>query len=136
MRLADGGQVPGELVVLTCGVRPETTLARAAGLPVTRGVLVDDRLATADPRVSALGEYAEHRGQVYDLVAPTWEQAAVLAGVLTGRGGTYTGSRTVARLKAAGLTVAARVETAPEPADTGAALEVLTFADPARHVYK
>lgn len=136
VRLAGNEHVDGDLVVLACGVRPEVSLARGAGLAVGRGVLVDDRLATDDPRVYAVGECAEHRGQVYGLVAPAWEQAAVLADVLTGRAAVYPGSRSVARLKAAGLDVAAMGETAPEPADSGDGLEVLVWSDPARQVYK
>ena len=136
VRLADGRLVEGDLVVLACGVRPETSLARDCGLPVRRGVLVDDRLATGDPAVWALGECAEHRGQVHGLVAPAWEQAAVLADVLTGGDTRYAGSRTVARLKALDLEVAAMGETAPEPADVADGLEVLQFSDPARAVYK
>ncbi|MCW2777334.1 MAG: NAD(P)/FAD-dependent oxidoreductase, partial [Frankiales bacterium] len=138
--LADGRHVDGDLVVLACGVRPETTLAREAGLAVERGVLVDDRLATDDPHVFALGECSQHLGQVYGLVAPAWEQAAVLADVLTGGGSRYTGSRTVARLKAMDLDLAAMGEVAPglEDCFSGASegLEVLQFADPVRHVYK
>ncbi len=134
--LADGRHVDGDLVVLACGVRPEIALASAAGIAVERGVLVDDRLGTDDPRVFALGECAQHRGQVYGLVAPAWEQAAVLADVLTGKQSSYTGSRTVARLKAMDLEVAAMGETAPGLEDVGDGLEVLQWADPARHVYK
>lgn len=134
--LADGRHVAGDLVVLACGVRPETTLARAAGLAVDRGILVDDQLATDDPAVSALGECAQHRGQVYGLVAPAWEQASVLADVLTGTSTSYTGSRTVARLKAMNLEVAAMGETGPGLEDVGDGLEVLQWADPARCIYK
>jgi assimilatory nitrate reductase electron transfer subunit len=136
VRLGDGRQVEGDLVVLACGVRPQVELARSAALSVERGILVDDRLTTDDPHVFALGECAQHRGEVYGLVAPAWEQAAVLAGVLTGESSTYTGSRLVTRLKAMDLEVAAMGETAPEPADSRDGLEVLTFADPARLVYK
>lgn len=136
VRLADGREVPGDLVVLACGVRPETSLARDAGLAVDRGVLVDDRLRTDDPHVSALGECAQHAGTVYGLVAPAWEQSAVLADVLTGGTSTYRGSRLVTRLKAMDLEVAAMGETSPELADVGDGLEVLSFADPIRHVYK
>jgi assimilatory nitrate reductase electron transfer subunit len=134
--LADGRQVAGDLVVLAAGVRPEVALARVAGLAVGRAVVVDDRLGTSDPHVHAIGECAEHRGEVYGLVAPAWDQAVVLADVLTGRTTTYGGSRTVARLKAMGLEVASMGETAPEPTDDEPGLEVLVFADPARHVYK
>jgi NAD(P)H-nitrite reductase large subunit len=136
VRLADGREVLGDLVVLACGVRPQVDLAREAGVAVERGVVVDDELRTDDPRVFALGECAQHRGSVYGLVAPAWEQAAVLAEVLVGGTAAYTGSRLVTRLKAMDLEVAAMGETAPEPADSTAGLEVLAFCDPTRHVYK
>jgi assimilatory nitrate reductase electron transfer subunit len=134
--LADGRQVDGDLVVLACGVRPQVELARSAGLEVERGIVVDDRLTTSDPHVHAIGECSQHRGEVYGLVAPGWEQAAVLADVLTGRPAAYTGSRTTTRLKAMGLDVAAMGETAAGLEDCGDGLEVLQWADPVRHVYK
>lgn len=133
--LADGRHVAGDLVVLACGVRPRTDLARRAGLEVERGIVVDDRLRTCDADISAVGECVQHRGAVYGLVAPAWEQAAVLAEVLAGRPAAYTGSRPVARLKALDLDVAAMGEVTPELADTGEGLEVVQYADPARHVY-
>ncbi len=136
VRLADGRHVEADLVVLACGIRPQVDLARAAGLALHHAVLVDDQLRTDDPDVFALGECAQHRGSVYGLVAPAWEQAAVLADVLSGRTATYTGSRLVTRLKAMGLEVAAMGETTPQPEDSGDGLEVLAFADPVRHVYK
>ncbi len=136
VRLADGRHVEADLVVLACGIRPQVDLARGAGLALDHAVLVDDQLRTDDPDVFALGECAQHRGSVYGLVAPAWEQAAVLADVLSGRTATYTGSRLVTRLKAMGLEVAAMGETTPQPEDSGDGLEVLAFADPVRHVYK
>lgn len=57
--LDDGTVWPVETVLVCAGVRPRTELARAAGLPVRTGVLVDDRLATADPAVYAIGDCAE-----------------------------------------------------------------------------
>ena len=134
--LADGRHVDGDLVVLACGVRPQVELARSMGLAVGRGILVDDLLGTDDPAVFAIGECAQHRGEVYGLVAPAWEQAAVLADVLTGRPTRYLGSRLITRLKALGLEVAAMGDTGPGLDDVGDGLEVLVWADPARHVYK
>ena len=134
--LADGREVEGDLVVLACGVRPNVALARTGGLVVERGVLVDDQLRTDDASVYALGECSQHRGAVYGLVAPAWEQAAVLADVLTGRPAAYEGSRLVTRLKAMDLDVCAMGETAPGPEDSSDGLEVLAYSDPTRHVYK
>ena len=134
--LADGRQVSGDLVVLACGVRPHVALARQAHLAVDRGILVDDQLRTDDPAVFAIGECAQHRGEVYGLVAPAWEQAAVLAEIVTGGRASYTGSRTITRLKAMDLDVAAMGDTRPGLADVRDGLDVLVWADPARHVYK
>ena len=132
--LADGREVKGDLVVLACGVRPNVALARAAGLDVDRGIVVTDELRTSDPYVFAIGECAQHRGTVYGLVAPAWEQATVLADVLTGGTTTYVGSRTVARLKAMDLEVAAMGDVSPGLEDLDH--EVVVVAEPSRHVYK
>lgn len=134
--LADGREVKGDLVVLACGVRPNVTLARSCGLAVERAVVVDDALRTDDPQVHAMGECSQHRGATYGLVAPAWEQAAVLADVLTGGPARYEGSRLVTRLKAMDLEVASMGETRPLPEDSGDGLEVVVYTDPSRHVYK
>lgn len=134
--LADGREVAGDLVVLACGVRPQVELARAGGLEVQRGIVVDDALRTSDESVFAIGECAQHRGEVYGLVAPAWEQAAVLADVLTGRPASYTGSRLVTRLKAMDLEVAAMGDTSASLETEEPGLEVVVVSDPARCVYK
>lgn len=107
--LADGSVLPADLLVVACGIRPRTHLARAAGLDVARGVVVDDTLTTADPRVLAIGDCAEHRGVVAGLVAPAWGQAAVVADRLTGAApdATWSGWRPSVRLKAADVEVSA-----------------------------
>lgn len=87
MELADGYRLDAELVVLACGVRPRTGLARAAGLEVRGGIVVDDGLRTSDPRIHAIGDCAEHDGRVYGLAGAALEQADALAAALTGTGG-------------------------------------------------
>ncbi|GDY53433.1 hypothetical protein SVIO_040560 [Streptomyces violaceusniger] len=79
VELADGYALEADLVVLACGVRPRVGLARAAGLEVARGVVIDDELRTSDPRVFAIGDCAEHAGIVYGLAGAAQEQADVLA---------------------------------------------------------
>ena len=83
VELADGYQLEADLVVLACGVRPRVGLARAAGLEVARGVVVDDRLRTSDRHIYAIGDCAEHEGVLYGLAGPSQEQADTLARVLT-----------------------------------------------------
>ena len=50
-------------------MRPNVDLARAAGIEVNRGILVDDCLETSVPDIHAIGECAEHQSQCYGLVA-------------------------------------------------------------------
>ena len=82
VQLADGRELPADLVVFAVGVRPNIDLARAAGLDVNRGIIVDDFMATSEPDVFAVGECIEHHGQTFGLVGPLWEQARVCAAVL------------------------------------------------------
>ncbi|MDN4171936.1 FAD-dependent oxidoreductase [Nocardioides sp. SOB77] len=113
VRLTDAGLVldtgvtlDTDLVVLTAGGRPSTALARRAGLEVRRGVVVDDLLRTSDPRILAIGDCAQHRGRTTGFVPPAWEQARLAAAHLAGEPVAYTGTRSVARLRATGLDVA------------------------------
>lgn len=131
--LADGRALTADLLVLSCGVRPDTALAADAGLAVERGVVVDDRMRTSDRRISAIGDCAQHDGVLTGLVAPAWAQARVVAEVLAGadRLARYRPRPVVTRLKAAGIDLAAM----GDAADAGPADEELTFADPARGTY-
>ncbi|MFC4587182.1 FAD-dependent oxidoreductase [Sphaerisporangium corydalis] len=137
VELSTGEVLASELVVLACGVRPVTGLARDAGLPVGRGIIVDDRLRTADPAIYAIGECAQHDGTVYGLVAPAWEQAAVVADLVTGAGpaARYRGSRLVTRLKARSVELAAMGETHLTEESAGT-VEVVRFTHRARGIYR
>ncbi|MEE6260423.1 FAD-dependent oxidoreductase [Plantactinospora sonchi] len=134
LTLSDGREISTDLLVLSCGVRPDVALAQAAGLTVQRGVVVDDRLRTSDPDISAIGDCAEHDGMVGGLVAPAWEQARVLSRVLTGDapGERYRPRPPVTRLKAAGIDLAAM----GDPGFGGGSdVEELSFSDPSRGTY-
>ncbi|MBD0673225.1 nitrite reductase [Streptomyces sp. CBMA156] len=134
VELADGHRLDCDLVVLACGTRPRTALARAAGLPVATGVLVDDGLGAA-PNVHAIGDCAEHRGTVHGLAGPAWEQADVLARRLSGADpdARYPGTSPRARLSTGGLEYAA-FGAVDETDDPG--LDVLRLTDATRGSYK
>ncbi|WP_240674828.1 FAD-dependent oxidoreductase [Cellulomonas endophytica] len=137
VRLADGTDRPVDLLVLSCGVRPRTALAAAAGLACRRGVVVDDALVTSHPAVLAVGDCAEHRGAVPGLVAPAWDQARVVADRLTGArpDATYVPQTAVLRVKAAGLDVAAVGETLVDPLEADEGTEVVQLLDAAHGRY-
>jgi nitrite reductase (NADH) large subunit len=132
--LKDGRTIDCDLLVVAAGVRPNSELALTSGFTVERAIVVDDQMRTDDPDVYAVGECAQHRGQVYGLVAPLWDQAKVLADHLTGHDleSAYHGSRTATKLKVAGVDVASMGVTAPEHEDD----EFIVFSEPSRGVYK
>ena len=105
VRLKDGRVLPADLVVIAIGIRPETTLARQAGIACNRGIAVDDRLETSAAGIHSIGECAEHRGVCYGLVEPGYAQARILAESLTGGSDTYTGSVLATNLKVSGVGV-------------------------------
>jgi nitrite reductase (NADH) large subunit len=84
VRLADGREIAGDLVVMAVGTRPNIDLARTIGLDINRGVLVGDDMRSSDPLIYAVGECVEHNGQTFGLVAPLWEQAKICAARLAG----------------------------------------------------
>ncbi|MFE9245016.1 FAD-dependent oxidoreductase [Nocardiopsis sp. NPDC006938] len=130
LELDDGTVLPGDALVVAAGVRANTELAARAGIVVDHGVVVDDRLATSDPRVHAIGDCAEHPGGGAGLVQPGWEQAAVLARRLTGAApqAAYTGARPLTRLKAEGIELTAFGRVHEE--DDAPGLETVTISDP------
>lgn len=105
VRLRDGRELACDTVLLATGIHPNIELALAAQLRVGRGIVVDDQLLTSRADIHAIGECAEHRGLTYGLVAPGFEQAAVLAARLTGEAAHYRGSLQATQLKVAGLPV-------------------------------
>ena len=105
LELADGRRIEADAVIFAAGIRPNVALAKDAGIPVNRGVVVDDCLQTGVPDIFALGECAEHRGICYGLVEPAYEQARILAPHLAGGAASYGGSVVATNLKVSGVGV-------------------------------
>jgi nitrite reductase (NADH) large subunit len=130
--LADGSELPADLVVMAVGVRPNIELARAAGLPCDRGLLVDDTMLTNDPAIYAIGECVQHRGKTFGLVAPLFEQARVCASYLAERGTRgYCASPPSTQLKVTGINVFSAGNCDARPGS-----ESLVLRDPKRGIYK
>ncbi|WP_426998677.1 FAD-dependent oxidoreductase [Pseudarthrobacter sp. N5] len=143
--LDDGSAIDGDLLVLSCGVRPRTELAEGCGLSTATGILVDHRLrAHHEPHIFAIGDCAEVRCPdpacvecrsargPSGLVGPGWRQAEWLAEYLTLLAeGTDGGSQETADslpalpqekpgvivLKARGMNVAAAGDNSADPWD-------------------
>jgi len=103
--LDDGEELPATRVIVAAGVRAETSLARAAGIDVKRGIVVDDALRTSAPSVWSVGECAEHRGIVYGLWSPLAEQARVAGAGIAGDPAAFHGAVQATTLKVSGIDV-------------------------------
>jgi nitrite reductase (NADH) large subunit len=134
MVFADGDPLDVDLVVFSAGIRPDDALAREAGLATAErgGVLVDDACRTSAPDVFAAGECASAAGRCWGLVAPGYDQAAVVVDRLLGGSSTFSGGDLSTKLKLLGIDVASFGDA---HATTPGALE-LVWADPVGGVYK
>jgi nitrite reductase [NAD(P)H] large subunit len=135
LRFADDSTLECDMVVISAGIKANWEIAAGSGLTVERGIVVDDQMRSVDDRhIYAVGECAQHRGQMYGLVAPLWEQAKVLADHITGKNprAAYHGSKVATKLKVMGVEVASMGIVDPQlPED-----EVVQFSEPKRGTYK
>ena len=131
VRLKDGRRLAAHMVVVAIGIRPETGIAREAGLACNRGVVVDDGLETSAPGIYAIGECAEHSGQCYGLVEPGYAQARILATRLGGGAETYAGSVLATNLKVSGVSVFSAGDILGQPGT-----EDIVLSDPGLPAYK
>jgi nitrite reductase (NADH) large subunit len=131
VKLKDGREIPADIVVMAVGIRPSTALAKAAGLEVERGILVDDHMVTSDPAVQAVGECVQHRGLCYGLVAPLWDMCRALADHATDSPSGYEGSVTSTKLKVSGIDLFSAGDFSG-----GDGAEDIVMRDAARGVYK
>ncbi|TFH28638.1 MAG: CoA-disulfide reductase, partial [Deltaproteobacteria bacterium] len=100
--LTKSGKVhPADIVILALGVRPDTSLAKAAGLEIGErgGIRVDERMRTSNPDIFAVGDAVEVRDFVtgqWSLVAlagPANRQGRIAADVIAGRESRYRGTQ-------------------------------------------
>ena len=106
IRFNDGEEIETDLIVMAVGIRPNTALAKENGIEVNRGIVVSDYMETNIPDVYAVGECAEHRGVVYGLVAPLYEQGKAMAAHICGTPAEgYAGTVLSTQLKVSGVDV-------------------------------
>mgnify|MGYP001806197445 CR=1 FL=1 len=100
--LTKSGKVyPADIVVLGIGVKPETTLAKQAGLEIgdRGGIRVDDQMRTSKPDIFAVGDAIEVKDFVtgewtlYALAGPANRQGRIVADVIAGRNSRFRGSQ-------------------------------------------
>ena len=84
VRLGSGETVPAELVVVSCGVRANVALAKAAGIETDRAIVVKETMETSVPGVYACGDCAQYQGINFALWPEAQEQGQVAGACATG----------------------------------------------------
>jgi NADPH-dependent 2,4-dienoyl-CoA reductase/sulfur reductase-like enzyme/rhodanese-related sulfurtransferase len=114
VRTRGGAGFPTGIVILSIGVRPETGLARDAGLEIGErgGIRVDEQMRTSDPNIWAVGDAVETRDFVSGdwgltpLAGPANRQGRVAADAICGRWSSFRGVQGTAVCGVFGMTVA------------------------------
>ncbi len=131
----DGTTLDCDMVVISAGIKPNAEIGHSAGLTVERAIVVDNHMRSVDDmNVYVVGECAQHRGKVYGLVAPLWEQAKVFAEQVTRHNldAAYHGSKLSTKLKVMGVELASMgITEAMEERD-----ETVQFTEAKRGIYK
>jgi NADPH-dependent 2,4-dienoyl-CoA reductase/sulfur reductase-like enzyme/rhodanese-related sulfurtransferase len=114
VKTKSGADLPADMVILSIGVRPESKLAREAGLEIGQrgGIRVDEQMHTSDPRIWAVGDAIETRNIVtgewgfVPLAGPANRQARVAADSICGQESAFRGVQGTAVCGLFGLTIA------------------------------
>ena len=114
VKLKSGKNISADMVILSIGVRPNSELARNAGLKLNArgGIIVDASMRTSDKHIYAVGDVVEVEDFVskertmVPLAGPANKQGRIAADVLAGRKATYTGTQGSSVAKVFDLTAA------------------------------
>ncbi len=106
---------PADIVILAIGVRPETSLAKMAGIEIGQrgGIRVDEQMHTSDPDIFAVGDAVEVKDFVtgewslIPLAGPANRQGRIVADVIAGRDSRFRGTQGTSVIGIFGATVAA-----------------------------
>jgi ferredoxin-nitrate reductase len=134
VRLKSGRKIEAQIAVFAIGTSPNVEIARACGLEVNRGVVVNDYLQTSDPDIFAAGEIAQWRGEMWGITAAAEQQADTIAKYIAGDWASYyKGSLSVNIMKIQGVQLCSMgmIETPKSPD-----YEEITFIDKAKRYYK
>jgi NADPH-dependent 2,4-dienoyl-CoA reductase/sulfur reductase-like enzyme/rhodanese-related sulfurtransferase len=138
--LKDGRRLPADVVILGMGVKPESALAKAAGLEIGErgGIRVNERMQTSDSAIYAVGDVVEVRDVItgawslIPLAGPANRQGRIAADNIMGRSASYHGTQGTAVLRLFGLTAGCTGANEKALRAAGIACEVLHL-HPASH---
>lgn len=141
----DWDDLPVQMVVVSCGIKPRDELAQNTDMQVGErgGIVVDDQLRTTADGVYAIGEIALHKNFIYGLIAPGYVHAGVAAECIANNLGiksiegdlpAFTGADMSTKLKLLGCDVASFGVNQPKPEDED--VTELVWNDPIAQIYR
>ena len=132
--LRSGRKIDCDAMIIAIGTSPNIELAKASGIDCKRGVIVNERMQTSDPDIYAVGEIAEHEGDLYGFTAAAEQQAEVVAKYLNGDiASYYKGTTLMNIIKVHGFDLCS-IGLSECPADGN--YEEIIFIDKAKRYYK
>ncbi len=143
MIVTGAGRFAADLIIVSAGVRPNSSLARKAGLPVSAAgaIRVDSHLRTKDPSVYAIGDCAESvncitgRNEYWPLGSVSTKMGRIAADNIAGRPSRYLGSIGTTMFQNFGVSIARTGLTAASAREHGFRAEsiVVTGLDKAHY---
>jgi nitrite reductase (NADH) large subunit len=131
VHLEAGEKIRGDMILISAGVRPDLTLARALGLEMDKGVKVDDDLKTSREDIYAAGDLIEHRGRFYGIWPAALEQGRVAGAAMAGEKVKYEGTVISNVLKVVGIDLFSAGEI-----DAEGKMEAVVRKDEAKGIYR
>ena len=134
MRFKDDKELITDLIVFSAGIRPQDTLANAAGLELGErgGIVIDNQCRTSDKDIFAIGECALFDNRIFGLVAPGYTMARTAVSLLCGEAAEFNGADMSTKLKLLGVEVGS-IGDAHGRTEGSAAI---TFVDEQTGIYK
>ncbi len=131
LRLEDGTEIEGDLIIISAGVRPQAGLCKGLGLAISKGVVVNDRMETEIKDIYAAGDLVEHRGMFYGIWPAAQKQGEVAGINMAGGNAVYEGTTMSNVLKVVGIDLAAAGDI-----DADGKLESIVQKDEGKFIYR
>jgi len=129
--LEGGEKLETDMVLVSAGVRPELSLAKAAALEIDKAVKVDDAMKTSADAIYAAGDVIEHRSMFYGIWPAAQDQGKTAGIAMTGGSSSYSGTVPSNTLKVVGISL-----TAAGNIDADDKLEAIIVQDNKKAVYR